>query len=391
MRKSYERYRAKYEKLGMEKEMVDKLSDIDIRKEVEDAVQTFNYQINSMSNTNGQSPFISVFMYLGETKEYKKELAMLIEEFLKQRMVGMKNRQGVYVTQAFPKLLYVLEKDNIEEGTPYWYLTKLSAECTAKRMVPDYISEKVMLREKGDVYPCMGCRSFLTPDRTTENVANANNWVKGHKYYGRFNLGVVTLNLVDVALSSKRNMDDFWKIFDERAELCHKAHLARINHLKGTLSDEAPILWQDGAFARLKHGEKIDKLFYGGYATCSLGYAGLYECVKYMTGKSHTDGAEGEAFGLKVMQALNDKCKAWKKAENIDYSVYGTPMESGTYQFAKALQKRFGKVPGITDRNYITNSYHYWVREPVDAFTKITTEAKFQRLSPGGWFNHASA
>lgn len=384
VRSSYERYVERYRNRGLSEDMVMKFAKEDLEREVKDAVQTFNYQINSMNNSNGQSPFVSVFMYLGETDEYKKELAMLIEEFLHQRMQGLKNKKGQYITQAFPKLLYVLEKDNITEDSPYWYLTELSARCTAKRMVPDYISEKIMLELKGDVYPCMGCRSFLTPDRTTENVANDGVYKKGHKYYGRFNIGVVTINLVDAALSSNGDMENFWKILDERAELCHKAHLARTEHIGNTISDEAPIMWQDGALARLKPGEKVKKLFYGGYATCSLGYAGLYECVKYMTGKSHTDGGDGEAFGLKVMQFLNDKCAEWKKAENIDYSIYGTPMESGTYQFAKSLQKRFGKVEGITDRNYITNSYHYWVKEKVDAYTKLTTEAKFQSLSPGG-------
>lgn len=320
-------------------------------------------------------------MYLGETEEYKKELAMLIEEFLKQRIVGLKNEVGVYVTQAFPKLLYVLEEDNISEDSPYWYLTELAAQCTAKRMVPDYISEKVMLESKidkngnGNAYPCMGCRSFLTP-YVDENGKS--------KYYGRFNQGVVTVSLPDIALSSNKDKDTFWQIFDERLELCHEALKARYERLEGTVSDVAPILWQDGAFARLKKGEKIDKLLHNGYSTLSLGYAGLYECVKYMTEHSHTDGADGEKFAIEVMQALNDKCTQWKKEESIDYSLYGSPIESTTYKFAKCLKKRFGIIEGITDRDYITNSYHVPVFEKIDPFEKLTIESKFQKLSPGG-------
>ena len=352
------------------------------KKEIEDGVQTFNYQVNSMTNTNGQAPFLSVCMYLGETEEYKDELAMIIEEFLKQRILGFKNEKGVYITPAFPKLLYVLEEDNIREGSKYWYLTKLAAECTAKRMVPDYISEKMMLKYKknilgdGDCYPCMGCRSFLTPYVDPET--------NKPKYYGRFNQGVVTINLVDVALSSKQDEEKFWKIFDERLELCHKALQIRHERLSKVTSDVAPILWQHGALARLEKGESIHKLLHDGYSTISLGYAGLYECVKYMTGHSHTDNGEGEEFAIKVMQKLNDKCKEWKEAEKIDYSVYGTPIESTTYKFAKCLKKRFGTVEGITDRNYITNSYHVPVFEDIDAFSKLKLESKFQKLSPGG-------
>lgn len=328
-----------------------------------------------------QSPFLSVFMYLNETDEYKEELAMLIEEFLKQRIVGLKNEVGVYVTQAFPKLLYVLEEDNVYKNSPYWYLTELAAKCTAKRMVPDYISEKIMLREKidkngnGNCYGCMGCRSFLTPYINKNGLP---------QYYGRFNQGVVTVSLPDIALSSGGDFDTFWQIFDERMDLCHKALKCRHERLEGTISDVAPILWQDGAFARLKKGEKIDELLHNGYSTISLGYAGLYECVKYMTGHSHTDGAEGEKFGLEVMQALNDKCSEWKAVEHIDYSLYGSPIESTTYKFAKCLKKRFGVIEGITDRDYITNSYHVPVFEEIDPFTKLELESKFQKLSPGG-------
>lgn len=381
VRMSWQRYFDKYIEWGFSDEDAKKYADVDLKKEVEDAVQTFNYQCNSMTTTNGQAPFLSVCMYLGETKEYKKEVAMLIEEFLRQRIIGLKNEVGVYITQAFPKLLYVLEEDNIHEDSPYYYLTELAAKCTAKRMVPDYISEKKMLEYKidkngnGNCYPCMGCRSFLTP-YVDENG--------NPKYYGRFNQGVVTINLPDIALSSDGDMDTFWKIFDERTELCHKALRIRHERLLGTTSDVAPILWQDGAFARLKKGEKIDKLLYGGYSTISLGYAGLYECVKYMTGKSHTDHAEGTAFALEVMQALNNKCKIWKAEENIDYSLYGTPIESTTYKFARCLQKRFGKIEGITDKDYITNSYHVHVTEAIDPFEKLSLEAEFQKLSPGG-------
>ena len=353
-------------------------------------MQTIQYQVVTLLTTNGQAPFITVFMYLNEARseQEKRDLALIIEEMLLQRYEGVKNEQGVWVTPAFPKLIYTLEEDNIHEDSPYYYLTKLAAKCTARRMVPDYISEKKMLELKGDVYPCMGCRSFLTPDRFTDagvgNIANAGNYEPGkHKYYGRFNQGVVTINLVDVALSSGGNFDKFWKIFDERLALCHRALQARHKRLLGTPSDAAPILWQYGALARLKKGEKIDKLLFGGYSTISLGYAGLYECVKYMTGKSHTD-AGAKPFALSVMQHMNDKCNAWKKAENIDYSLYGTPLESTTYKFAKCLQKRFGIVPGITDKNYITNSYHVHVSEQIDAFTKLKFESDFQRLSPGG-------
>lgn len=322
-------------------------------------------------------------MYINETDEYKEELVALIEEFLKQRIKGMKNRVGQYVTQAFPKLLYVLDENNVYDDSEYFWLTKLAATCTAKRMVPDYISAKVMKKYKNAVFPCMGCRSFLTTDRTTENIANANNWEFGKKYYGRGNLGVVTLNLPDIALSSGGDFDLFWQLFEDRTELCHKAHRTRIDYIKNTVADEAPILWMDGALARLKSGEKIGKLFTGGYFTCSLGYAGLYECVKYMTGHSHTDDV-GREFALKVMQALNDKCNQWKEEEDIDYSPYGTPMENCVYQFAKALQKRFGVIEGITDRNYITNSYHVFVGEEIDPFTKLSKEADFQKLSTGG-------
>ncbi len=388
---SYDRYYKKYKDRKLSEEQCKKFAMEDTKKEVADGVQTFNYQVNSMTNTNGQAPFLSVCMYLGETEEYKDELAMIIEEFLNQRILGFKNKKGVYITPAFPKLLYVLEDDNIKEGSKYWYLTKLAAKCTAKRMVPDYISEKVMKQVKvnqygeGDCYPCMGCRSFLTPDRIKGNIANAKNYVEGKgKYYGRFNQGVVTINLPDVALTSAKDMKKFWKIFDERLELCHTALKIRHERLAQAISDVAPIVWQHGALARLPQGESIHKLLHGGYSTISLGYAGLYECVKYMTGKSHTDGAEGEEFAIEVMQKLNDKCAEWKEKEDIDYSVYGTPIESTTYKFAKCLQKRFGKVPGITDRKYITNSYHVPVFEEIDAFTKLKLESKFQQLSPGG-------
>ncbi len=393
VRSSYEQYYKKYEKRKLSKEDCEKFAWEDTRKEIGDGVQTFNYQVNSMTNTNGQAPFLSVFMYLNETTEYKKELAMVIEEFLKQRILGFKNTKGVYITPAFPKLLYVLEEDNINEDGEFYYLTKLAAECTAKRMVPDYISEKVMLELKknengeGDCYPCMGCRSFLTPDRTMHlgNIAKAKNYVEGKgKYYGRFNQGVVTLNLPDVALSSEKDMDKFWKIMDERLELCHKALQIRHKRLSGVTSDVAPILWQNGALARLEPGESIHELLHHGYSTISLGYAGLYECVKYMTGASHTDNGEGKDFGLKVMEKLNDACKKWKAEEDIDYSVYGTPIESTTYKFAKCLKERFGTVEGVTDKNYITNSYHVPVFEEIDAFTKLKLESEFQRLSPGG-------
>ena len=354
-----------------------------LRSEINRGVQTIQYQVVTLMTTNGQAPFITVFMYLGEARnpQEKADLAIIIEETIRQRYQGVKNEAGVWITPAFPKLIYVLEEDNIRPGTPYYYLTELAAKCTAKRMVPDYISEKKMLELKvdkngeGHCYTCMGCRSFLTPYVDPETGKP--------KYYGRFNQGVVTINLVDVALSSGGNFEKFWKIFDERLALCHKALQARHQRLMGTPSDAAPILWQYGALARLKKGEKIDKLLFGGYSTISLGYAGLYECVKYMTGKSHTD-AGAKPFALSVMQHMNDKCTEWKKAENMDYSLYGTPLESTTYKFAKCLQKRFGIVPGITDKNYITNSYHVHVSEPIDAFTKLKFESEFQKLSPGG-------
>ena len=393
VRSSYERYYKKYKDNGLTEEQCKKLADQDTRKEVADGVQTFNYQVNSMTNTNGQAPFLSVNMYLGETDEYKDELALIIEEFLKQRILGFKNEKGVYITPAFPKLLYVLEEDNIHEDSKYWYLTELAAECTAKRMVPDYISEKMMKELKkneygdGDCYPCMGCRSFLTPDRTMSlgNIANAKNYVEGKgKYYGRFNQGVVTINLIDVALSSKKDMDEFWKIIEERLELCHRALQIRHERLSKVTSDVAPILWQHGAMARLPKGASLEPLLHNGYSTISLGYAGLYECVKYMTGKSHTDNGEAKDFAIKVMEKLNNKCKEWKQAENIDYSVYGTPIESTTYKFAKCLKERFGVIKGITDKNYITNSYHVPVTEEIDAFSKLKLESEFQKLSPGG-------
>ena len=393
VRLSYEKYLKKYQSRNLSKKDCEKFAMQDTRKEVEDGVQTFNYQVNSMTNTNGQAPFLSVCMYLGETDEYKEELAMIIEEFLKQRILGFKNEKGVYITPAFPKLLYVLEEDNIHEDSKYWYLTKLAAECTAKRMVPDYISEKVMKELKknelgnGECYPCMGCRSFLTPDRTMSlgNIAHAKNYVEGKgKYYGRFNQGVVTINLPDVALSTDGDMDKFWKIFDERLELCHRALQIRHKRLSNATSDVAPILWQHGALARLKKGESIHELLHHGYSTISLGYAGLYECVKVMTGHSHTDNGEGKEFGLKIMQHLNDATAKWKAEEDIDYSVYGSPIESTTYKFAKCLKERFGTIKGITDRGYVTNSYHVPVFEEIDAFSKLKLESEFQRLSPGG-------
>ena len=371
-------------------EKISELVEARLREEIRRGVQTIQYQVVTLLTTNGQAPFITVFMYLNEARNEreKKDLAMIIEEMLLQRYQGVKNEQGVWVTPAFPKLIYTLEEDNIHEDAPYWYLTELAAKCTARRMVPDYISEKKMKELKGDVYTCMGCRSFLTPDRFTDagigNVANAGNYEPGkHKYYGRFNQGVVTINLPDVALSSGGNTEKFWQIFEERLELCHKALRCRHERLLGTTSDAAPILWQYGALARLKKGETIDKLLYNGYSTISLGYAGLYECVKYMTGKSHTDPA-ATPFALDIMQKMNDKCKEWKTAENIDYSLYGTPLESTTYKFAKCLQKRFGVIKGITDKGYITNSYHVNVTEEIDAFTKLEFEAQFQHLSPGG-------
>ena len=371
-------------------EKITELVEARLREEIRRGVQTIQYQVVTLLTTNGQAPFITVFMYLGEAENEreKKDLAMIIEEMLLQRYQGVKNEDGVWVTPAFPKLIYVLEEDNITEDAPYWYLTELAAKCTARRMVPDYISEKKMRELKGDVYTCMGCRSFLTPDRFTDagigNIANAKNYQPGkHKYYGRFNQGVVTINLPDVALSSGGNLDKFWKIFEDRLELCHRALQCRHERLKGTTSDAAPILWQYGALARLKKGETIDKLLFNGYSTISLGYAGLYECVKYMTGKSHTDPA-ATPFALSIMQKMNDKCAEWKKAENIDYSLYGTPLESTTYKFAKCLQRRFGIIEGITDKGYITNSYHVNVTEEINAFEKLRFEAQFQHLSPGG-------
>ena len=371
----------------------DKLSQIveeRLRKEVNRGVQTIQYQVVTLLTTNGQAPFVTVYMYLNEAEneQQKADLAMIIEETLKQRYIGVKNEAGVWITPAFPKLIYVLEEDNVREGSRYWYLTELAAKCTAKRMVPDYISEKVMLELKGDVYTCMGCRSFLTPDRFTDagvgNIANAKNYVPGkHKYYGRFNQGVVTVNLVDIGLSANRDMNKFWQIFDERMELCHRALQARHERLKGTLSDAAPILWQYGALARLKKGETIDRLLYGGYSTISLGYAGLWECVYSLIGKKLTED-EGRELGLTIMKKLNSYCAKWKAAENIDYSIYGTPLESTTYKFAKCLQKRFGIIKGVTDRNYITNSYHVHVTENISAFDKLKLESSFQALSPGG-------
>ncbi|MEE0963913.1 anaerobic ribonucleoside-triphosphate reductase [Ruminococcus sp. YE282] len=361
-----------------------------LRKEVNRGVQTIQYQVVTLLTTNGQAPFVTVFMYLNEAKneQEKSDLAMIIEETLKQRYQGVKNEAGVWITPAFPKLIYVLEKDNITEDSKYWYLTELAAKCTAKRMVPDYISEKVMLELKGDVYTCMGCRSFLTPDRFTDagvgNIANAQNYEEGkHKYYGRFNQGVVTVNLVDIGLSANRDMNKFWKIFDERMDLCHRALRCRHERLKGTLSDAAPILWQYGALARLKKGEPIDRLLYDGYSTISLGYAGLWECVYSLNGKKLTE-EEGKQLGLEIMHKLNEYCTKWKEEENIDYSIYGTPLESTTYKFAKCLQKRFGIIKGVTDKNYITNSYHVHVTENINAFEKLKLESEFQVLSPGG-------
>ena len=371
-------------------ELLDEITEQRVRDEIKRGVQTIQYQILTLLTTNGQTPFVTVYMCLNEARseQEKKDLAVIIQETLEQRYQGVKNESGVWVTPAFPKLIYVLEEDNIREGTPYWYLTKLAAKCTARRMVPDYISEKKMLELKGDVYTCMGCRSFLTPDRFTDagvgNIANAKNYVPGqHKYYGRFNQGVVTLNLPDVALSSGGDKDKFWDILNERLELCHRALLCRHERLKGTISDVSPILWQYGALARLEKGEVIDRLLFNGYSTISLGYAGLYECVKYMTGKSHTD-PEAKPFAIAVMNRLNDACKAWKAASNVDFSLYGTPLESTTYKFAKALQRRFGVIPGVTDRNYNTNSYHVHVTEQIDAFEKLRFESEFQALSPGG-------
>ena len=394
---SREKYRAKVreefeaEGLQLDEEKINDIAEMRVREEIKQGVQMIQYQVISLMTTNGQAPFVTVFMYLDEVPEgrCRDDLAMIIEEMLYQRIRGVKNERGVYITPAFPKLIYTLEEDNIHEDSKYFYLTKIAAECTAKRLVPDYISEKIMRKlKKGDVYTCMGCRSFLTPDRFTDagvgNIANAGNYEAGkHKYYGRFNQGVVTLNLVDIACSSGGDMDQFWKIFDERLDLCYRALMCRHERLKGTPSDVAPILWQHGALARLAPGEKIDKLLYNGYSTISLGYAGLCECTRYMTGKSHTD-SDATPFALKVMQYLNDACARWKQETNIDFSVYGTPLESTTYKFAKCLQKRFGMIEGVTDKAYITNSYHVHVTEQIDAFTKLKFEAQFQELSPGG-------
>ncbi len=394
---SREKYRAKVreefeaEGLQLNEEKINDIAEMRVREEIKQGVQMIQYQVISLMTTNGQAPFVTVFMYLDEVPEgrCRDDLAMVIEEMLYQRIRGVKNERGVYITPAFPKLIYTLEEDNIHEDSKYFYLTKIAAECTAKRMVPDYISEKIMRQlKKGDVYTCMGCRSFLTPDRFTDagvgNIANAGNYEAGrHKYYGRFNQGVVTLNLVDIACSSGGDMDQFWKIFDERLDLCYRALMCRHERLKGTPSDVAPILWQHGALARLAPGEKIDKLLYNGYSTISLGYAGLCECTRYMTGKSHTD-SDATPFALKVMQYLNDACARWKQETNIDFSVYGTPLESTTYKFAKCLQKRFGMIEGVTDKAYITNSYHVHVTEQIDAFAKLKFEAQFQELSPGG-------
>ena len=390
---SRQRYIKKYKDRGFNETDTLKFAEEDLKEEIVAAVQTFNYQINSMSTTNGQAPFITVFMYLNERPECKKDHALLIEEFLKQRILGLKNEKGIYITQAFPKLIYVLEEDNIHENSEYYYLTELAAKCTTKRMVPDYISEKVMKSLKhstlgtDDCYSVMGCRSALTPDRFTKvvgNVAKALNYNPNKpKYSGRFNQGVVSINLVDVACSSKKNMDKFWQILNERCELCHRALRIRHEHLLGTPSDVAPILWQYGALARLDKGETIDKLLFNGYSTISLGYAGLWETVYYMTGKKLTE-PEGKEFGLKIMEKLNEYTNKWKEAENIDYSIYGTPIESTTYKFAKCLQERFGIIKGVTDKNYITNSYHVHVMEPIDAFSKLKLESEFQRLSPGG-------
>ncbi len=383
---------AEIEEMGVSipEEKVNEIVEQRLRKEVNRGVQTIQYQVVTLLTTNGQAPFVTVYMYLNEAEDeqQKADLAMIIEETLRQRYQGVKNEAGVWITPAFPKLIYVLEEDNVTEDSKYWYLTELAAKCTAKRMVPDYISEKVMLELKGDVYTCMGCRSFLTPDRFTDagigNIANAGNYVPGkHKYYGRFNQGVVTVNLVDIGLSANRDMDKFWKIFDERMELCHRALQARHERLKGTLSDAAPILWQYGALARLKKGETIDKLLFNGYSTISLGYAGLWECVYSLIGKKLTED-EGKVLGLEIMKKLNSYCFRWKAAENIDYSIYGTPLESTTYKFAKCLQKRFGIIKGVTDRNYITNSYHVHVTEGISAFDKLKLESEFQALSPGG-------
>lgn len=387
--------RTEFETAGIEldQEKINEVAELRVKEEINRGVQMIQYQVITLMTTNGQAPFITVFMYLDEVPDgqIRTDLAAIIEEMLHQRIKGVKNEKGVYITPAFPKLIYVLEEDNITEDSKYWYLTRLAAQCTAKRMVPDYISEKKMKElkvdktGKGQCYTCMGCRSFLTPDRTTENVANAKNYVEGEgKYYGRFNQGVVTLNLVDVACSSGKDMDKFWQIMEDRLEMCYRALMCRHKRLLGTPSDVAPILWQNGALARLKKGETIDRLLFGGYSTISLGYAGLCECVKYMTGVSHTDPEVGTPFALKIMQRLNDACADWKAATDIDFSLYGTPLESTTYKFAKCLQKRFGRIEGVTDKNYITNSYHVHVTENINAFDKLKFESQFQALSPGG-------
>lgn len=392
-KKIKKRLKSSFEEVGiiLGDNILDRITEKHLLYEVKSGIQTIQYQLVTLQTTNGQSPFVTVFMYLNEVPEgqLRDDLALLIEVMLNQRILGVKDDSGAYITPAFPKLIYVLQEDNIHEGDKYWYLTELAAKCTAKRLVPDYISEKVMLELKGEVYPCMGCRSFLTPDRFTDggkfgNTPNSKNYKEGkHRYYGRFNQGVVTINLVDAALSSGGNEEDFWDIMSDRLELCHRALRLRHERLLGTPSDVAPILWQDGAIARLNSGETIDKLLYDGYSTISLGYAGLAECVKYMKGCSHTS-SEGKEFGMRVMQMLNDYCNKWKHNENIDYSVYGTPLESTTYKFAKCLQKRFGKIEGVTDKDYITNSYHIHVTEKIDAFSKLSKEAEFQKLSPGG-------
>ena len=384
--------RKEFEATGIEvsDEKIDEIAELRVEEEIARGVQMIQYQVITLMTTNGQAPFVTVYMYLNEVPEgrTRDDLALVIKEMLRQRILGVKNEKGVYITPAFPKLIYVLEEDNITEDSEYWDVTELAARCTAKRMVPDYISEKMMMELKGDVYPCMGCRSFLTPDRFTDNgignIAKAKNYVPGqHKYYGRFNQGVVTLNLVDVACSSEKSEERFWEILEERLELCHRALRARHDRLLGTSSDVAPILWQNGALARLEKGEKIDRLLYDGYSTLSLGYAGLHECVMYMKGKSHTD-PDATPFALEVMHALNDACAKWKADENIDYSLYGTPLESTTYKFAKCLQERFGIIDGVTDKSYITNSYHVHVTEDMNAFDKLSFEAQFQKLSPGG-------
>ena len=385
----------KYKKWGESEEKAHEHAMLDLKKEISDSIQTLNYQLNSLTTTNGQSPFVSLCLYLGETNDYKEELAMLIQEILEQRILGVKNKVGVYVTQAFPKLLYVLEEDNIHEDSEYWYLTELAAKCTAKRMVPDYISEKVMKELKlskgktpgnGDCYPCMGCRSFLTPDRSGNgynNIAKAKDYDGKPKYYGRFNIGVTTINLADVALSSNGDIDKFWKLMEERTELCHKVQKIRADRLCKTKAEVAPILWCDGAFARLSSDDYLEPLIHGGFCTSSLGFCALYECVKYMTGYSHTQQI-GHDFGIQVMEFLNKKTEQWKQEENIDYSLYGSPIESGTYKFASCLQERFGEIEGITDRDYVTNSYHVPVFEKIDIFSKFVIESEFQKLSPGG-------